>query len=74
MLSLDLEADENGDSIPLEETERSVKPFVLMAEGRENELKEALSKVDEKGWLALATFGDKYDSWGMRNLVVMKAW
>ncbi|GAA5845318.1 hypothetical protein JCM5353_006461 [Sporobolomyces roseus] len=74
MLSLDLKADETDDYITLEESAAVVRPFVLMAEGREDELKEALSKVDEKGWLALATFGDKYDSWGMRNLVVLKGW
>jgi len=74
MLSLNLKSKDGDKSIPLTETEAELKPFVLMVEGREEELQEALSGLDEKGWLALATFGDKYDSWGMRNLVVMKAW
>ncbi|GAA5835496.1 hypothetical protein JCM5353_002375 [Sporobolomyces roseus] len=74
MLSLDLKSEDGDKSIPLTETEAELKPFLLMVEGREEELKEALSGLDEKGWLEIATLGDKYDSWGMRNLVVMKAW
>jgi len=34
-----------------------------MAEGQDEGLKEALSELDDKGWLSLATFADKYDSW-----------
>jgi len=45
-----------------------------MAEGQDEGLKEALSELDDKGWLSLATFADKYDSLGMRNLMVLKAW
>ena len=74
MLSLDLKGAEAGGSVPLDEPEAIIRAFVLMAEGREEELKEALSKVEEKGWLGLAAFADKYDSWGMRNLVVLKGW
>jgi len=74
MLSLDLKGGKAGGPVPFDEPEDIIRVFVLMAEGREEELKGALSKVDEKGWLALAAFADKYDSWGMRNLVVLKGW
>jgi len=75
MLSLELESDDAGGiSIPLAETKAQLAPFFLMLEGREADLKKALSYATEKNWENFAKLADKYDSATARKIVEAKIW
>jgi len=74
MLSLDLESQAGDNSIPLTETEAELKPFLLLVEVKESELRKTLLELDEGGWETFAKLADKYDSCSARARVEAKIW
>ena len=72
MFSLELKSD--GTSLQLDETEKELKPFLLVVQGQEEELEKTLSGLDEEGWETFAKLSDKYDSPSCRSKVQTKIW
>ncbi|GAA5845311.1 hypothetical protein JCM5353_006458 [Sporobolomyces roseus] len=72
MFSLNLESD--GTSLKLVETEKEVKPLLMIIEGGDDDREKKLELLSEIEWEMLAKLADKYDCWSARKLVEAKVW
>ncbi|GAA6008281.1 hypothetical protein JCM10207_000067 [Rhodosporidiobolus poonsookiae] len=61
--------DSEQDALTLAETEKDLRPFLCLLEGKDLE-----GEMDHKGWESLARLSDKYDSFTVRLACVARAW